>query len=275
VTAIDITEKVFDYIRLKGPSNAKQVANALDVDRAQANLIEELVSRDDALAPVLANRNFISETAHKFQGDERDLILFSPVMSPDIPVGAAGFLKSQGNIFNVGITRARGALVVVGDAAACASSEMGYLSAFARYVAEYARRRPRQSATPEPDGANHEYPAVAHPERVSDWEKVLYVALVDAGLRPIPQFDVDQYDLDLALIRPNGRRLDIEIDGEQYHRDWDGELIRRDQLRNLRLIEMGWDVLRLWVYEVRDSLPGCVARVVAWVEAADASPSVL
>ena len=42
--------------------------------RAQANLIEELIARDDALAAVLASRNFISETAHRFQGDERDLI---------------------------------------------------------------------------------------------------------------------------------------------------------------------------------------------------------
>ena len=112
-------------------------------------------------------------------------------------------------------------------------------------------------------------------ERVSDWEKVLYTALVDAGLRTVPQYNVDQYDLDLALIRPNGRRLDIEVDGERYHRDWDGELIRRDQLRNLRLIETGWDVLRLWVYEIRDSLPACVARVAAWAAAADALPSVL
>ncbi len=243
--------------------------------RAQANLIEELVARDDALAPVLATRNFICETAHKFQGDERDLIVFSPVVSRGIPVGAAGFLKSQGNIFNVGITRARGALVVVGDAAACASSEVEYLSAFARYVADRARPGPQPKSTRVPDGENRDYPLVAHPERVSDWEKVLYAALVDAGLRTIPQYDVDQYDLDLALIRRNGRRLDIEVDGERYHRDWDGELIRRDQLRNLRLIEMGWDVLRLWVYEVRDNLPACVARVAAWAAAADALPTVL
>src|SRR6185312_16155653 len=144
---------------------------------------------------------------------------------------------------------------------------------FARYVADHARRRPQRPLRS--NGESRDYPAVAHPERVSEWEKILYAALVDAGLRPIPQFDVDQYDLDLALIRPNGRRLDIEIDGERYHRDWDGELVRRDQLRNLRLIEMGWDVLRFWVYEVRDSLPACVSRVAAWAEAADALPHVL
>ena len=104
--------------------------------RAQANRIEEFVARDDALAMVLATRNFICETAHKFQGDERDLIVFSPVVARSIPVGATGFLKSQGNIFNVGITRARGALVVAGDVAACASSDVNYLSVFARYVAD-------------------------------------------------------------------------------------------------------------------------------------------
>jgi very-short-patch-repair endonuclease len=233
-----------------------------------------LVTQDDGLAAVLASRNFICETAHKFQGDERDLIVFSPVVSRGTSVGAVGFLKSQGNIFNVGITRARGALVVVGDAAACAASDVEYLSAFARYVADHHSTVPEAVVSKASEETARIYPPVAHPERVSEWEKVLYGALVDAGLRPIPQFKVDQYDLDLALIRANGRKLDIEIDGERYHRDWDGELVRRDQLRNLRLIEMGWDVLRFWVYEIRDALPSCVARVTGWTEEADTLPEV-
>ena len=242
--------------------------------RAQANLIEELIARDDALATVLASRNFISETAHRFQGDERDLILFSPVVSGGTPETATGFLKSQGNIFNVGITRARGALVVVGDAAACQSSEVEYLSAFSKYVAELAQpTEPVASAEPDPSGT--EYPPVAQPELVSDWEKVLWAALVKAGLRPVPQYDVDSYILDFALIRPNGRRLNIEVDGEHYHRDWDGELIRRDQLRNLRMMEMGWDVMRFWVYQVRDDLPACVNKVAAWAAWADGQPALM
>jgi len=241
--------------------------------RAQANLIEELITADNGLAPVLASRNFISETAHKFQGDERDLIVFSPVVSSGMPQGAYGFLKAQGNIFNVGITRARGALIVVGDASACASGEVEYLREFARYVAELSRF-PRERTAPFADTNGPDYPAVARPELVSDWEKVFYPALVEAGFRPIPQFDVDHYILDFALLRPNGRKLNIEIDGEKYHRDWDGELIRKDQLRNLRLIEMGWDILRLWVYEVRDNLPGCIMRVKRWAEEADSLPEV-
>jgi very-short-patch-repair endonuclease len=239
--------------------------------RAQANLIEELITADNGLAPVLASRNFISETAHKFQGDERDLIVFSPVLSSGMPPGAYGFLKSQGNIFNVGITRARGALIVVGDASACASGEVEYLRAFARYVAERSGP-PGERIVSMPDINGRCYPAVARPELVSDWERFFYPALVEAGYRPIPQFAVDHYLLDFALLRPNGRKLNIEIDGEKYHRDWDGELIRKDQLRNLRLIEMGWDILRLWVYEVRDNLPDCIARVTRWAEEADSLP---
>ena len=62
---------------------------------------------------------------------------------------------------------------------------------------------------------------------------------------------MDQYQLDLAIIEDE-RRLDIEVDGERYHRDWTGELSRKDQIRNQRMFELGWDVMRFWVYEVRD-----------------------
>ena len=49
------------------------------------------------------------------------------------------------------------------------------------------------------------------------------------------------------------------------YRDSTGELLRRDQLRNMRLIELGWDVIRFWVYELRDNMPQCVERVKPWV----------
>jgi very-short-patch-repair endonuclease/Mrp family chromosome partitioning ATPase len=239
--------------------------------RAQANLIQEIANSDNGLARILASRNFLAETAHVFQGDERDLIIFSPVVSNGMPPGAHVFLRSQGNIFNVGITRARGSLIVVGDARACASSDVEYLRAFVHYVERLSA--PMETRTmPSNDSNGEEYPAVARPELVSEWERAFYPALVQAGYRPIPQFHVDHYLLDFALIRPNGRKLDIEIDGERYHRDWDGELIRKDQLRNLRLIEMGWDILRLWVYEVRDNHADCIMRVKRWVEEADSLP---
>jgi very-short-patch-repair endonuclease len=67
------------------------------------------------------------------------------------------------------------------------------------------------------------------------------------------------------------RRLNVEVDGERYHRSWTGELCLRDQLRNQRLIELGWEVKRFWVYEIRDRMPDCVRMVREWVEAAEQS----
>ena len=61
------------------------------------------------------------------------------------------------------------------------------------------------------------------------------------------------------------RKLDIEVDGERYHRDWTGELCRRDIIRNQRLIELGWEVKRFWVYQVRDDMDGCIRWVHSWL----------
>jgi very-short-patch-repair endonuclease len=92
-----------------------------------------------------------------------------------------------------------------------------------------------------------------------------YPALYNVGIRAIPQYNVEQYDLDFAVIIGD-RRLNIEVDGERYHRSWTGELCPRDRLRNQRLIELGWEVKRFWVYEVRDRLPECVQFVKSWIE---------
>lgn len=112
-----------------------------------------------------------------------------------------------------------------------------------------------------------EYPKVANPEQVSDWEKLLYRALYLAGIHTIPQYQIEKYVLDLALVIDDKTRLDIEVDGERYHRSWDGELCRRDQMRNQRLYELGWDVMRFWVYEIRDDLAGCTKKVLTWQNA--------
>ena len=61
----------------------------------------------------------------------------------------------------------------------------------------------------------------------------------------------EKFLLDFSLF-DESRKLNIEVDGERYHRDWNGELLRREQLRNMRLIELGWDLMRFWVYQLRD-----------------------
>jgi very-short-patch-repair endonuclease len=184
-------------------------------------------------------------------------------VSSGISTGALAFLRTKGNLINVAITRARGLLHVVGDRTAAAACGVEYLEEFVAYVNGLAAPNEDHAET-RAAIAQSEYPSVTNPERVSDWERVLYRAMVAAGLKPIPQYSVEQYDLDFALIE-DGHKLAVEVDGERYHRSWTGELCLRDQLRNQRLIELGWDVKRFWVYEVRDELDKCVSNLKNWV----------
>ncbi len=232
--------------------------------RAQAQLIQTLIAKRSDLSEAGAKAGLLIETVHRWQGDERDVMFFSPVVSSGVQAGALGFLKSNGNLFNVAITRARGLLHVIGDRTAAASCGVDYLESFALYVSQLAGKAGGQTVRRETD-LGPEYPVVAKPEQVSDWEKILYRALYSAGIRPIPQYTNEQYDLDFAVIIGD-RKLNIEVDGERYHRSWTGELCLRDQLRNQRMIELGWEVKRFWVYEIRDRLPECVKWISNWVK---------
>lgn len=229
--------------------------------RAQAQLLTEMVKARRELDSLAEGCELLVDTVHKFQGDERDVMFFSPVVAEGMTTGAMGFLRSNGNLFNVAITRARGLLHVVGDRSAAESCGVDYLVSFVAYVSGL---RGQRQVLALPNGEfGSDYPLVARPEQVSEWERVFYRALRGAGVRPIPQYSVEQYDLDFAIVSGD-RRLNVEVDGERYHRSWTGELCMRDQLRNQRLIELGWEVKRFWVYEIRDDLAACVQHVAAW-----------
>ena len=234
--------------------------------RAQANKIKDLVYADESLGGNIPRFDFLSDTVHGFQGDERDVMIFSPVVSEGISRGALGFLGANKNLFNVAITRARAALIVVGDKSAALTCGVDYLAKFAVYADQVGTREPVHPM-PGATDLGQKYPPVSNPERVSDWERLFYEALYRANLRPLPQYLVEKYVLDFALTKGD-RRLAIEVDGERYHRNWDGELCRRDQIRNERLMELGWDVMRFWVYQIRDDLENCIARVQKWASVA-------
>tara|TARA_R110002124_G_scaffold21624_17_gene82893 strand:- start:628 stop:2049 length:1422 start_codon:yes stop_codon:yes gene_type:complete len=236
--------------------------------RAQANAIRNAVDKDDALAKALQKCDFLVDTVHKFQGDERDIMIFSPVLSKNMPGGGLVFLMNNGNLFNVAITRARAQLIVVGDLAACGKCDVDYLSNFAKYTQGLEKKSKASNRKKAQKDLGSAYPAVSNPEQVSDWEKLFYSALYEAGIKTLPQYQVEKFTLDLAIV-DGDRMLDIEVDGEKYHRNWTGELCRRDQLRNQRMYELGWDVMRFWVYEIRDDLDNCIAKVREWQEQND------
>ena len=58
----------------------------------------------------------VSDTVHKFQGDEKDVIIYSLVVTDDSSEGKIRWIDySVPNLVNVAVTRARKALYVVGN----------------------------------------------------------------------------------------------------------------------------------------------------------------
>jgi superfamily I DNA and/or RNA helicase len=102
--------------------------------KSQALRIGELVKNHTDLDRRLQELHFLADTVHSFQGDERDVMLFSPVLSEGINRGAEYFLSRNPNLFNVAITRARASLIVVGNLEAVLRSKVDYLRRFAEYA---------------------------------------------------------------------------------------------------------------------------------------------
>ncbi len=211
--------------------------------RPQANIILERISQ--RVSPDLFNRaQLIVDTAHGFQGDERDVVFFSPCVSDDLRESSRNFLKNTSNLFNVTLTRARSLLHVVGNKDACIHSGIPYIRNFATYCAEVEMSRSNPYET-----------TMASEEHIGPWERPLYDALVAEGLNPLPQHPVNQYRLDLAIVSGEVR-IDVEVDGESTHLD-----PRVDAERDARLENLGWRVVRFWNHQVRDDVDYCVQTV--------------
>ena len=88
--------------------------------------------------PESLKRKVLADTVHKFQGDEKDIILLSLVVADGCPIGKANWLNySVPYLLNVAITRARSILIIVGDYNYCRSLTHGGptpLSQLANYV---------------------------------------------------------------------------------------------------------------------------------------------
>lgn len=195
-------------------------------------------------AEVLDRHQLVASSIHQFQGDARDVMLVSLCLGEGTPRGSLEFLRREARLLNVAVSRARVVCLVFGDREAARRSGIAHITRLLEFV------------------EGREAPSREGPEPFqSPWEKRLYEALRARGLVTVPQFPVAGRFLDLALPEV---RLDIEVDGD-HHRGPDGRHRLHDRWRDLQLQSIGWNILRLWVYELREDLDGCVERILVRV----------
>lgn len=249
---LEEVKKTIDVLRSLIPKalEMKATMGIVTPFREQANKIRDAVFR---VVPVdeMEALDLKPDTAHRYQGDERDIIIFSPVVSSGMGTKTKGFLVATQNLFNVAITRPRAELHIVGDREACANSKIEYLEKFVQYVNRTSKINLYEKGR---------YSELFD----SKWEKMFYNKLKDRGINTTPQLAIHQYKLDLA-IEDHDPPIDIEIDGEAYHRDITGERCIYDVKRDIRLTMMGWLVKRFWVYELKYDLEKCLEEIEALI----------
>ena len=181
-------------------------------------------------------------TVDGFQGQERDLVLFSPCVGPRSPQSGLTFFQRDTRRLNVAISRARAVAMVFGDLDFARSGQSTPLRRLAAMATE-----PR---TKSGEGVFD-----------SDWERKVYHALKARGLDPHPQHEIAGRRLDFALFGANGVKLDLEVDGRKWHESPDGRRKTSDLWRDHQLKSLGWRVRRFWVDELSRDMERCLDRV--------------
>jgi very-short-patch-repair endonuclease len=164
--------------------------------RGQKDKIEELLSMQG-----LFSKDILVGTVDTFQGNEKDIMFFSPVLSKGIGEPAARWSDDKNRI-NVALTRARELMIVVGDFTYCRK-----MDAILRNLIEYVE-------------------TISLLRKTSAAELELFSLLITEGNAlklsrdnlPHVHQRIGSIEVDFVLRNPEkGAALIIEVDGDQHY----------------------------------------------------------
>ena len=212
---------------------------------AQARLIDQLAKTQFG-QDFLDDVDFVSGTAHRLQGDERDAIVLSSVLSPGMSKSGARWIEKERNLLNVAVSRARRALVVLGHPLIgdLGSPTLASLRIYLRD--EIARNESAGSPS-------------AEFRTDSTSEKLLLDAMQLGNFLPYAKPEVEGYELDFALLE-QGIKLNVEVDGDQ-HIDARGRQRRQDITRDRVLAKLGWTVVRIPAWRCHEEMDAVIDEI--------------
>jgi very-short-patch-repair endonuclease len=201
--------------------------------RAQAELIQLLLIREFHPDPeLLKQHEIVASTADGFQGDERDIILFSFRQGPSSHAGSVTTIQRAEERLNVAFTRAR-------QRAICfVSIPVHHFPAGAiRDFLEHAVSEQNRSTRWDVEGDRPD-------DFESQFEEAVCKRLRDRALRVTTQVPCGRYRIDLVVEDSEGRQLAVECDGE-WKLDALGQLRPEDYQRQDIIERAGWAVHRI------------------------------
>ncbi|MBA7505655.1 hypothetical protein ES706_04331 [subsurface metagenome] len=181
---------------------------------------------------LLEKHNVKILTAHKFQGSEKDIMIFSLVLASRGNGNSDRWYNIYPQILNVALSRAKYLLYIVGDKNFC-HKRTGVLKNLVETYDEIKKQEKIEEYT---IFERFDSPAEEHL-----FEAVQQVDFESLGYKLIPKLVVKRYTLDFALT--GKRKINIECDGCQ-HEIIEGLPVLEDVERDNFLEKQGWKVLR-------------------------------
>ncbi len=207
------------------PSGANLSIGVVTPFRSHANAIEKRLEQQEL------GRDVTVDTVHGYQGDERDVMIFSPVVAKGINPAAAIWVETPRNLINVAVTRARETLFFVADFNEC-RKQQGILGQFTRYSEKINLLR-----------------------ETSAEELQLFGWILMQGMMPDIHRMIKDVEVDFVLTN-GGARPAIEVDGGQHN-----IATAQDAARDAFLVGAGYRVLRVKARDVRDAPAVVLARI--------------
>lgn len=225
-----LVNKVFQDVLQKISGTNLSIGVVTPYSRQQ-DTIHERISKSIP-AELLEQHNVKILTAHKFQGSEKDVMIFSLVLSSRGNGNSDRWYNIYPQILNVALSRAKYLLYIVGDKNFC----YGRTGVLKRLVETYDEIKKQEKA--------EEYTLFEKFDSPTErflFQKLQEIDFGNLGYKLIPKLVVKRYTLDFALL--GKKKFDIECDGYQ-HEIIEGLPVLEDVERDDFLKKEGWEVLR-------------------------------
>ena len=225
-----LVNKVFQDVLQKISGTNLSIGVVTPYSRQQ-DTIHERISKSIP-AELLEQHNVKILTAHKFQGSEKDVMIFSLVLSSRGNGNSDRWYNIYPQILNVALSRAKYLLYIVGDKNFC----YGRTGVLKRLVETYDEIKKQEKA--------EEYTLFEKFDSPTErflFQKLQEIDFGNLGYKLIPKLVVKRYTLDFALL--GKKKFDIECDGYQ-HEIIEGLPVLEDVERDDFLKKEGWQVFR-------------------------------
>ena len=233
-----LVNKIFQDVLQKISGTNLSIGVVTPYSRQQDAITKQIIESTPNYSELKERHKIEVLTAHKFQGSEKDIMIFSLVLASRGNGNSDLWYNIYPQILNVALSRAKYLLYIVGDKSFCQehSCYKGQDCILKRLVKDYNEIKKQEKFGEYTLSGKFDSPT----ERYL-FEKLQEIDFERLGYKLIPKLVVKRYTLDFALL--GKKKIDIECDGCQ-HEIIEGLPVLEDVERDNFLEKEGWKVLR-------------------------------